>query len=303
MTVMTAQMPLPMVVNVPAVLIGAAAAIVENTDGGRVFLHGELCFAWDPEDEAIRRWSAVRLVRMNVATTVAIAAAYRVHTSTIVRWGHLLDQGGIAALASGKTGPNGPSRLLPGVVASIIELRSQGASFQAISRKVGVSVTSVSRALKANEANTPETNPETTDHSDVEPDHSDVETEHSDVETDPDLELGESDSDGQQVEFELVQVEEEVEVEEVLGAQGEGGGAGPGWWSGDDGWDDAARVLPVLPDPADRSAERVAARWGLMPCARPLFAPAARVPHAGLFLALPGLESTGLLSCAAKVLG
>ncbi|WP_427133993.1 putative transposase [Pseudarthrobacter sp. S9] len=59
--------------------------------------------------------------------------------------------------------------------------------------------------------------------------------------------------------------------------------------------------LPVLPAPADRTGERAAARTGLMSHAEPVFAPAARVPLAGLFLALPALASTGLLACANEV--
>ena len=66
--------------------------------------------------------------------------------------------------------------------------------------------------------------------------------------------------------------------------------------------DDAA-VLPVLPDPVDRSMERAAARWGSLPYAPPVFAPAARVPLAGLFLAVPALAATGLLQGARQVYG
>jgi hypothetical protein len=62
-------------------------------------------------------------------------------------------------------------------------------------------------------------------------------------------------------------------------------------------------LLPVLPDPVDRSPERVAARWGLLPYAPPVFAPAARVPLAGLFLAVPALAATGLLEGARQVYG
>ncbi|GAC1606808.1 MAG: hypothetical protein NVS3B6_20330 [Pseudarthrobacter sp.] len=62
-------------------------------------------------------------------------------------------------------------------------------------------------------------------------------------------------------------------------------------------------VLPVLPEPVDRAGERAAARAGLLECAVPVFAPAARVPLAGLFLALPALEGTGLLACAKSVFG
>jgi hypothetical protein len=67
--------------------------------------------------------------------------------------------------------------------------------------------------------------------------------------------------------------------------------------------DEPAPDLPVLPAPADRAGERAAARWGQLPHAEPVFAPAARVPLAGLLLAIPALEATGLLSCAATVFG
>ncbi|MCZ2405094.1 hypothetical protein IV498_18530, partial [Paenarthrobacter sp. Z7-10] len=62
-------------------------------------------------------------------------------------------------------------------------------------------------------------------------------------------------------------------------------------------------VLPVLPEPVARTGERAAARSGLLESAAPVFAPAARVPFAGLFLALPALEKTGLLACSTAVFG
>src|SRR5450759_1866826 len=61
--------------------------------------------------------------------------------------------------------------------------------------------------------------------------------------------------------------------------------------------------LPVLPAPAGRDAERAAARWGKLTHAEPVFAPAARVPLAGLLLAIPALHATGLLPCATTVFG
>jgi hypothetical protein len=42
---------------------------------------------------------------------------------------------------------------------------------------------------------------------------------------------------------------------------------------------------------------------GLMTAANPVFAPAARAPLVGLLLAIPALETTGLLSCATTVFG
>ncbi len=64
------------------------------------------------------------------------------------------------------------------------------------------------------------------------------------------------------------------------------------------------QVLPVLPDPVPRQAERAAARFGLLgEGAAPVFAAGARYPLAGLLLALPALEDTGLLQCARQVYG
>jgi transposase len=62
--------------------------------------------------------------------------------------------------------------------------------------------------------------------------------------------------------------------------------------------------LPVLPDPVPREGERALARWGLLgEGAEPVFARGARYPLAGLLLALPALEDTGLLDAARGVYG
>ena len=66
----------------------------------------------------------------------------------------------------------------------------------------------------------------------------------------------------------------------------------------------ADEPLPVLPDPVPRDGERALARWGLLgEGAEPVFAPGARYPLAGLLLALPALEGTGLLEAARQVYG
>ena len=66
----------------------------------------------------------------------------------------------------------------------------------------------------------------------------------------------------------------------------------------------AGKPLPVLPDPVPRDGERALARWGLLgEGAGPVFAAGARYPLAGLLLALPALEGTGLLEAARQVYG
>ncbi len=72
--------------------------------------------------------------------------------------------------------------------------------------------------------------------------------------------------------------------------------------AGDD--DAGLGAVPVLPDPVPRDAERALARWGLLgEGAGPVFTPGARYPLAGLLLALPALEATGLLQAAREVYG
>jgi transposase len=85
-----------------------------------------------------------------------------------------------------------------------------------------------------------------------------------------------------------------------------GGDAGQGSAAGRRDGDRAAagEPLPVLPDPAPRDGERALARWGLLgEGAEPVFVPGARYPLAGLLLALPALEATGLLDGARQVYG
>ncbi|HEV3287430.1 MAG TPA: helix-turn-helix domain-containing protein, partial [Streptosporangiaceae bacterium] len=89
------------------------------------------------------------------------------------------------------------------------------------------------------------------------------------------------------------------------GGQAAAGAAGEG--AGQDGGDDAAAGdadVPVLPDPVPRDGERALARWGLLgEGAAPVFTPGARYPLAGLLLARPALEGTGLLGAARQVYG
>jgi hypothetical protein len=230
MGVMTTQQLLPLV-PAGAVLIGDAAALVADGDGGRVFIRGELTFVWDAGDDLGRRLAAVQLVRTKAARALQVATAFGVTTVTLWRWRKELDAAGVQGLAQDKSGPKGPSRLTPEVVADIRGRRRGGASLRAIAAAVGVSTFSVRRALA------------------------------------------------------------EPTPEPATPIQEPQPGPGP------------KADLPVLPGPADRCGERAAARWGQLTHADPVFTPAARVPLAGLLLAIPALQATGLLSCAATVFG
>jgi hypothetical protein len=106
----------------------------------------------------------------------------------------------------------------------------------------------------------------------------------------------------------------ESSVRSVLRPAGAGGGDGPGGSAagpagavagGQAAGGRQEETLPVLPDPVARNGERMLARFGLLGegAAAPVFTPGARYPLAGLLLALPALEGTGLLECARATYG
>ena len=71
---------------------------------------------------------------------------------------------------------------------------------------------------------------------------------------------------------------------------------------GEPAW--AQDELPVLPDPVPRDGERALARFGLLgEGAEPVFVPGAKIPLAGLLLALPALSGTGLLETVRSTYG
>ena len=117
MAVMTAQPPLPLVPE-DARPVGAAAAIVEDADGGRVFVHGNLAYAWDAGDTAGRRFAAVSLMRIKAATQLEVAEAFAVKPATVRRWDAQLADAGVAGLLPERKGPKRKSKLTADTVAA-----------------------------------------------------------------------------------------------------------------------------------------------------------------------------------------
>ena len=146
MTVMTTQLLLPLI-PAGAAEISAAAAMIEDHDGGRVYVHGNLSFAWGAGDTAGRRFAAVSLMRIDAATQVQVAAAFDTSPLTVWRWAQALSAAGVSALVPQRTGPRRASKLTLEVIATIVDLREQGLSLRVIGERVAVSEASVRRAL------------------------------------------------------------------------------------------------------------------------------------------------------------
>lgn len=149
MAVMTTQQALALI-PAEATEISAAAAMIEDAQGGRVYVHGNLCFAWDAGDIAGRRFAAVSLMRTKAATQTQVAAAFEASPLTVWRWDQALSAAGVSALVPQRTGPRRASKLTGELVSSIAALRAQGLSLRAIGERVAVSEASVRRALSGN---------------------------------------------------------------------------------------------------------------------------------------------------------
>lgn len=266
MSVMTAQPPLPLAPE-SARCIGAAAAIIEDDDGGRVFVHGNLIYAWDDGDTAGRRFAAVSLVRIKAATQVEIAEAFAVKPATVRRWDTQLTDVGVAGLLGERKGPKRKSKLTDDTIAEIRRLRADGLSYRGVAARIGVSEGSARNALKSTD----------TDGT-------------AGADTDNGCASARSDeSDSPESESELESVDES--------------GISCAAPSSDEQVALPVAGLPVLADPVSRVGERVLARFGLLGCAPPVFHPCARAPLAGLLLGLPALAATGLLEDAHSVYG
>ncbi|MGH8922393.1 MAG: helix-turn-helix domain-containing protein, partial [Actinomycetes bacterium] len=267
---MTTRPPLPLI-PAGATEIGAAAAMIEDDDGGgRVYVHGHLSFAWDAGDTAGRRFAAVSLMRIKAATQAQVAAAFGTSPLTVWRWAQALSQAGVTGLTPQRTGPRRASKLTPEVIATIARLREQGLSLRVIGERVGVSEASVRRALTDTQTQA-QTQTQTQAQAQAEAEKGSTAT-GSDVPPGP-------------------QTEPEAQTEPDAGTDPDAEvRSGPGSVSGG--------AVPVLADPVDRGDERVLAAFGLITSAPPVFTACARAPLAGLVLALPALAATGLLETA-----
>ncbi len=272
MAVMSAQPPLPLAPS-EASPVGVAAAIVEDDEGGRVFVHGNLVYAWDAGDTAGRRLAAVSLIRIKAATQLQVAEAFAVGPATVRRWEAQLADAGVAGLLPEPKGPRRKSKLTADVVAEIQRLRQGGASCRAAAAVVGVSEGSVRNACKPVDDGGEKP---CTPTSSVAPIEQEQEQEQErDGEAGAQTDMGsEARADGDAEDRSAVAVPAAL-----------------------------AAGLPVLADPVDRSGERVLARFGMIPAAPPVFTGCAHAPLAGLLLALPALVATGLIETAHDIYG
>jgi transposase-like protein len=275
MAVMLTQVPLPWLPG-DAEEIAPGVGVVPGADGGGVvWVHGLATFAWDCGDEAARRLAAVQLVRLRAAARNRVAAAFGTDPVTVWRWDRALRQDGVAGLVPARKGPRGAWKLTPELAERIRELDAGGRNLTAIAAECGVSTFTVRAALGRVPARRGEKPAAAEEPAAAEPPAPAAE--------EPAAEPAAPAAGDPAAEEPAVPAAEEPAAE--------GGPAG-------------GELVPVLPDPSGRGRERALARFGLLgEGAAPVFVPGARYPLAGLLLALPALDGTGLLACARAVYG
>ena len=246
--------------------IGPSAGLSEGPDGGVVWVLGMATFSYAASDEIGRRLAAVQLVTSKIATAVEVASAFGVSGVTLWTWRRDYTAGGVAGLGRARTGPKGPSKLTEAVSRRIVELDAAGLSLRQIAARTEVSTATVRVALGRRAAATGAALPI------VGPDHDAAES--------VDAAFSQDVADGERDDDENGDDENGEDIGLETGAE-----------------------LVVLAAPVPRTAERVAARFGDLTEAPVLITEGANLPLAGLLLALPALETTGLLQVAGEVYG
>ena len=112
--------------------VGPSAGLLEDADGGVVFVFGLATFGYASTDQAGRRLAAVQLVTTRIASVAEVASAFGVNTATLWRWTKAFTCGGVLALVAERRGPKGPSKLTEALAARIVELEATGLTLSLI---------------------------------------------------------------------------------------------------------------------------------------------------------------------------
>jgi len=134
-----------------SVRVADGVDLLENDQGGVVALWGMLTWCWEPGDVVARRLAVVGLVATGAARVGEVAGAFGVSTETVRKWCRAFEASGTAGLGLGLKGPKRASKLTEEKRAEIREARAGGASMAAVAEMVGVSLNSVSRALRGDD--------------------------------------------------------------------------------------------------------------------------------------------------------
>ena len=134
-----------------SVMVADGVDLVENELGGVVALWGMASWCWDAGDVVGRRLAVVQIVGTKAATRAEAAAGSGVSTETVRRWSRDYKAGGALALGVDVMGPKRASKLTEEKKQEIRAARSGGRPMAEVAAICGVSLNSVSRALRGDD--------------------------------------------------------------------------------------------------------------------------------------------------------
>ncbi len=238
--------------------------LVLSRDNRRVVLVSGMPIAQYALDDCMSEAHAmVNLVELGWADQNDVAKAFGYSVRTLRRYQRRFAEGGLAALGRPMGCPPGYPRLATSRRTQIQKLKAEGCSHHEIARQLGITRPAVRKTLRR---------------------------------------LGWKIAPPAQDQLPLdATLSGPSPVRPLCSADPTASGGNPNLSS----FCSSVRKVPSSQDsdPANRSADRLLARLGLLEDAPPLFGSATAVPRAGVLLAIPVLVASGVLECAQKIYG
>jgi hypothetical protein len=253
----------------PGVVVINERCLLRTQDGYRLVIGGGVVLAhYALGDGMAQAHAMVSLVDQGWADQNDVARAFGQSSRTLRRYAARFDAGGLAALGRPGGYPQGRARLPLARSRQLNRLKAQGLSNRRIAEQLGICEKAVRKRLRRLGWKTPQ------------PVQASLPFEEAAA--DPNLSAIVPPTQ------EAAPVERPASADPKLSAFG---------------GRDEPLPLSFDTDPSDRRLDRLLAYLGLLDDAAPLFRAGARVPGAGVLLALPALLASGVLESARQVYG
>jgi transposase len=226
-------------------------------------------------DRAGEAYAMVSLVDLGWARQSEVARAFGCDVRTVRRHQRRLEEGGLAALGRPPGFPRGQNRVSPSRREAVDRWKAEGVSNREIARRLGIDEKAVRKLVRRLGWSEPSAQQATIPFEGADPKLS-ASTNPSDAPARP---AG-------------------AQAPEISGAP-----ADPNLSARAAEPDPEPVAFSLDRDPADRSADRLLARLGLLEDAAPLFGTSTEVPGVGVLLAMPALVASGVLSVAREIYG
>jgi Transposase protein/Winged helix-turn helix len=220
-------------------------------------------------DRMAQSYAMVNLVEQGWASQIEVARAFDCSTRSVRRYQCRLDSGGLAALGHPRGYPSKRPRASHARDRFVLQLKAQGIANKEIARRLGVTPKAIRKLLKR------------IGWRDHEPEQFC-------------LPIPEPRGDPKLSAFPTLSSGEVAEKSSVTGAPKLSAIAST---------DDEPVPFSFDTNPSDRRMDRLLAYLGVLDDAAPLFRSGARVPYAGVLLALPALVDSGIFIIARKTYG